>query len=71
MQIPFNNPYLTGKELEYIAEAASLQKLSGNGVFTQRCQSFLEQRYGFGKCLLTTSCTDALEMAAILANIGP
>ena len=71
MKVPFNVPYLTGKELDYIAEAASLRKLSGNGIFTQRCQTFLESRYGFGKCLLTTSCTDALEMAAILANIGP
>ena len=71
MKIPFNLPYMTGKELDYIAEAAKSHKLSGNGMFTQRCQSYLEQRYGFGKCLLTTSCTDALEMAAILANIGP
>ncbi len=71
MKVPFNVPYLTGKELDYIAEAAKSHKLSGNGMFTQRCQTYLEQRYGFGKCLLTTSCTDALEMAAILANIGP
>ena len=71
MNIPFNVPYLTGNEMRYIQEAASNLKLSGNGAFTQRCQHYFEQRYGFGKCLLTTSCTDALEMAAILANIGP
>ena len=71
MKIPFNVPYLTGNEMRYIQEAASNLKLSGNGVFTQRCQDYFEKRYGFGKCLLTTSCTDALEMAAILANVGP
>ena len=69
--IPFNVPYLTGNEIKYISEAAAVGKLSGNGFFTQRCQQYFEQRYGFGKCLLTTSCTDALEMAAILADIGP
>ncbi len=67
--IPFNKPHLTGKELEYIAEAAGNGKLSGDGVFSRRCQTFLEDRYGFKKCLLTTSCTDALEMVAILLNI--
>jgi dTDP-4-amino-4,6-dideoxygalactose transaminase len=71
MNIPFNVPYLTGNEMIYIQEAVALGKLSGNGHFTQKCQKFFEERYGFGKCLLTTSCTDALEMAAILANIGP
>lgn len=69
--IPFNKPFLTGKEHEYIQEAADLGKLSGDGTFSKRCQSFLETRYGFGKCLLTTSCTDALEMAAILLDISP
>lgn len=69
--IPFNKPYLTGKETHYIYEAVNSGKLSGNGVFTQRCQAFFEQRYGFKKCLLTTSCTDALEMAAILCDIQP
>ncbi|MEY2719621.1 MAG: hypothetical protein RLZZ273_987 [Bacteroidota bacterium] len=71
MTIPFNVPYLAGKELDYISEAARAGKLSGNGMFTQRCHKFLEDRYGFGKVLLSTSCTDALEMAAILAQIGP
>ena len=69
--IKFNKPHLTGKELQYIAEAAASGKLSGNGPFTKRCQRFLEGRYGFRKALLTTSCTDALEMAAILLDLKP
>jgi len=69
--IPFNKPYLTGRELDYIREAVDLGKISGNGEFTRRCQEFFEQRYGFQKCLLTTSCTDALEMAAILLDLQP
>jgi len=69
--IPFNKPYLTGKETAYIQEAVHLGKISGNGQFTKRCQDFFERKYGFKKCLLTTSCTDALEMAAILCNIKP
>lgn len=69
--IPFNKPYLTGKEAHYIYQAVFTGKLSGNGIFTKKCQSFLEERYGFNKCLLTTSCTDALEMAAILINTQP
>lgn len=69
MNIPFNKPHLTGKETHYIYDAVSTGKLSGNGKYTQFCQNFLKERYGFGKCLLTTSCTDALEMAAILADI--
>ena len=69
--IPFNKPYLTGKEAHYMYEAVFTGKLSGNGMFTQRCQTYFEQRYGFRKCLLTTSCTDALEMAAILCNVKP
>jgi len=67
--IPFNKPYLTGKETHYIYDAVNSGKISGNGKYTQKCQSFFEKNYGFKKCLLTTSCTDALEMAAILANI--
>lgn len=69
--IPFNKPYLTGKEAHYMYDAVHTGKLSGNGKYTQKCQRFLEEKYGFGKCLLTTSCTDALEMAAILINIQP
>ena len=69
--IPFNRPHLTGKEVGYVMEAVERRKLSGNGDFTRRCQRFLEQRYGFGRVLLTTSCTDALEMSAMLATIEP
>ena len=70
--IDFNRPHLTGNELEYIRQAVEDQhKISGNGVLTKRCQHFFEERYGFKKCLLTTSCTDALEMAAILCDIQP
>jgi dTDP-4-amino-4,6-dideoxygalactose transaminase len=67
--IAFNKPYLTGKETHYIYDAVNSGKISGNGKYTQKCQTFFESKYGFKKCLLTTSCTDALEMAAILANI--
>ena len=67
--INFNQPHLTGSETFYIEEAVRSGKISGNGMFTKRCQTFFEQRYGFRKTLLTTSCTDALEMAAILLNI--
>jgi dTDP-4-amino-4,6-dideoxygalactose transaminase len=67
--IPFNKPYLTGKEMHYIYQAVYSGKISGNGLFTQKCQKFLEDKYGFLKALLTTSCTDALEMCAILSNV--
>jgi dTDP-4-amino-4,6-dideoxygalactose transaminase len=67
--VPFNKPYLTGKELVYIQEAVASGKISGNGMFTQKCHDFFETRYGFKKVLLTTSCTDALEMAAMLLDI--
>lgn len=69
--IPFNKPFLTGKETNYIRQAVESGRISGNGSYTQKCQAFLEQRYGFRKVLLTTSCTDALEMAAILSEVGP
>ena len=71
MHIPFNLPHLTGKEAHYMYQAVYNGKLSGNGEFTKRCQRFFEEKYGFKKCLLTTSCTDALEMAAILCDIKP
>lgn len=67
--IPFNKPYLTGNETKYIEEAVKSGKISGNGIFTKKCQHFFESNYGIKKALLTTSCTDALEMAAILINI--
>lgn len=69
MQIPFNKPYLTGKETEYIREAVVSGKISGDGIFTKKCHDFFQQKYHFEKCLLTTSCTDALEMSAILIDI--
>ena len=71
MSIPFNKPHLTGKEAHYTYQAVYNGKLSGNGEFTKRCQQFFEEKYGFKKCLLTTSCTDALEMAAMLCDIQP
>jgi dTDP-4-amino-4,6-dideoxygalactose transaminase len=67
--IPFNKPYLTGKEAHYMYQAVYNGHISGNGQFTKKCQRFFEEKYGFKKCLLTTSCTDALEMAAILIDI--
>ena len=69
--IPFNKPFLTGKEAHYMYQAVFSGKISGNGVFTKKCQSFFESRYGFKKCLMTTSCSDALEMAAILCDVQP
>jgi dTDP-4-amino-4,6-dideoxygalactose transaminase len=71
MKIPFNKPYLTGRETEYIADAVASGKISGNGKYTQECQKYFEDTFGFKKTLLTTSCTDALEMAAILIDIQP
>ena len=70
-RIPFNKPYFTGRETSHITQAVANGKISGDGAFTARCQQFFEERYSFGKCLLTTSCTDALEMAALLINIEP
>ncbi|MDD4148516.1 MAG: dTDP-4-amino-4,6-dideoxygalactose transaminase [Bacteroidales bacterium] len=69
--IPFNKPYLTGKETLYIEDAVKSGKISGNGKYTKLCQEYFQSRYNFKKCLLTTSCTDALEMCAILLNIAP
>lgn len=70
-QIPFNKPYLAGKELYYIAQAVLSGHTSGDGAFTRRCQSFMENRFGAEKVLLTHSCTAALEMAALLCEIEP
>lgn len=69
--IPFNKPYITGKEAMHMAEAMKAGKLSGNGTYTRRCQEFFEQHYGIRKALLTGSCTDALEMSALLSSIKP
>ncbi|MEW6675093.1 MAG: dTDP-4-amino-4,6-dideoxygalactose transaminase [Nitrospirota bacterium] len=71
MKIPFNRPYMTGKELEYISQAYANGHLSGNGPFTKKCQEWLERTTGCAKALLTHSCTAALEMAAILIDIQP
>lgn len=69
--IPFNRISLSGKEQEHIAEVLASGKISGNGAFTQACEKLLEEKLGAHKVLLTTSCTDALEMAALLLDIGP
>jgi dTDP-4-amino-4,6-dideoxygalactose transaminase len=71
MHIPFNKPYFSGNELNYIKKAVESGKISGNGHFTKLCQDFFEKKYNYKKCFLTSSCTDALEMAAILADIRP
>jgi dTDP-4-amino-4,6-dideoxygalactose transaminase len=71
MKIVFNKPYLTGKEMHYMYQAVYSGKISGNGIFTKKCHEFFEKRYFFKKALLTTSCTDALEMTAMLADIKP
>jgi len=69
--IPFNKPYLTGKEVHYIYQAVLSGKISGDGMFTKKCHELFEKKFGFQKCLLTSSCTDALEMASILTRIEP
>ncbi len=69
--IPFNKPYCSGRELEYIKEVCGSTTMSGNGDFTKRCHAFFEKRYGFKKCLLCTSGTDALEMCAMLCELKP
>lgn len=71
MRIPFNKPYMTGKELGYIAEAHANSHLAGDGAFTRKCSGWLEAQIGCRKALLTHSCTAALEMAAILADLQP
>lgn len=71
MTIPFNRPYMTGKELWYVAQAHARGHLAGDGVYTRQCNAWLERRTGARSALLTHSCTAALEMAAILAGIEP
>ncbi len=71
MKIGFNKPHLTGKETHYIYEAVKSLHLSGNGVFTKKSHRFFQEKYGFKNCLLTSSCTDALEMSSILIGIEP
>lgn len=67
--ISFNVPPFTGKELEYMKEAVDRQKICGDGIFTKKCSEWLEQKTGTTKCLLTTSCTHATELAALLCEI--
>ncbi len=71
IRIPFNRPHVVGTELSYVAAAQANGHMSGDGPFTRRCHAWLERHSGGGKALLTHSCTAALEMAAILAEIGP
>jgi dTDP-4-amino-4,6-dideoxygalactose transaminase len=71
LHIPFNRPFLSGKEFEFIQQAIAGWKLSGDGTFTQKCHALLEGELGIPKALLTTSCTHALEMAALLLDIKP
>lgn len=71
MEIRFNKPYITGREAHHLAQVALSGKFSGNGHYTCLCHDFFRSRFGFNQVLLTTSCTDALEMAAILCQIQP
>lgn len=70
-KIPFNKIHIAGKEREYISNAIDLNQISGNGTFTIKCTSYFNKRYGFKHSLLTTSCTDALEMSALLIDLKP
>ena len=69
MKVQFNIPHITGKEAKYIADVIATKKLSGNGAYTKKCHSWFKERFGIKHCLLTTSCTDALEMTGILADL--
>lgn len=71
MKYPFNKPFLTGREIEYIAQAVQTGQISGDGKFTKLCHAYFEKRYGFKRTMLTSSCTDALEMSAILVDLKP
>jgi dTDP-4-amino-4,6-dideoxygalactose transaminase len=71
MRIPFNKPFIAGKELFYIAKAVANGNISGDGPFTQQCAALLERQFGIPKVLLTPSCTAALEMAAMLCDLQP
>jgi dTDP-4-amino-4,6-dideoxygalactose transaminase len=69
--IPFNRPFLTGRERSYINESLSSGRLSGDGPFSRRCQELMEKKFSIGTSLLTTSCTSALEVAALLCDLSP
>lgn len=71
MTIPFNKPFIAGRELEYIATAVALGNIGGDGVYTKKCAQVLEEQFNVHRVLMTPSCTAALEMGAILAGIGP
>lgn len=71
MKVPFNIPHITGQESKYITDVIASKKLSGNGKYTQLCHKWFKERFGLEHCLLTTSCTDALEMTSLLADIQP
>ena len=69
--IPFNKPYVSGSEFTYMMQSLQSGKISGDGLFTKKCHSFFKSSYSFGNCLLTTSCTHALEMCALLLDVSP
>src|SRR4051812_39857708 len=71
IRIPFNRPSFVGKEREYLEASLAAGQLSGGGMFSQRCSKLLESRLGCNRALLTTSCTDALEMCGLLLDLGP
>lgn len=71
MKIPFNKPWFAGNEIQHIVNAAYSGHISGNGAFTKKCHAIFEEKYGLMKCFLTTSCTDAFEMAAMLIDLKP
>jgi dTDP-4-amino-4,6-dideoxygalactose transaminase len=70
-KIPFNKPFIAGRELEYIEQAVKLGNIGADGVFTRKCEEILERRFGVGKAMMTPSCSAALEMAALLCGAGP
>src|SRR5215472_5644245 len=70
-EIPFNRPFITGKEIEYVARIIADRKLSADGFYTTGCARLLQDRFGIKRVLMTPSCTGALEMAAILSGVGP
>ena len=70
-RIPFNKPFLAGKELYYVAQSVLSGHTAGDGAFSKKCQVLMEEKFGANKILLTHSCTAALEMAAILCDVGP
>lgn len=69
--IHFNVPPVVGNELQYMEEAIKNRKICGDGMFTKKCSAWMEEKTGTAKALLTTSCTHAIEMSAILSNIQP